>query len=204
MFREPDLCFKNAVAVEVLEQFIGYRVGFERDGEKSYVIGTVIHLARLDAWVVCVVTTMDAEAERGGHRQTLFPTFYAKHLPRAVNGILKTALEAVREIYAAEFENSGVRGEEGREVCGSFERRATTELRIPSTEMLHLAVRETYFMRNMTSRLGAVSDCYIASCGPEDPMFEPASRVAVSGEKVREENDVGAVGVVGGEESFEN
>lgn len=198
-FKEPDLYFKNAVAIQVLEHFIGYRVECERNGRKTYVDGTVMHLARLDAWVACVVKSMNADAGRGGQRQMVFSTLYAEYLPRAVDCILKTAWETVKAEHGGEFENNGVRGEEEREVTGNSERRATIAMWVPSTQKLHLAVKETYFMRNMTRHLGAVLDCYIASCRPEDSMFERATEVnEAEGET---ENAVGEVGVVGEEEN---
>lgn len=112
MLEELDLHFRNAVAVKVLGQYLGFGVKRGKNGMKTYVDGTIMYLARLDAWAACVATPMDAEEGRKRQRQMSFSTLYAKYLPQAVDGILKTASEAVKAVHAIKFENDSVHGGE--------------------------------------------------------------------------------------------
>lgn len=71
-FDGKDLYFRNAMVVEVLEDFMSYRVETESDREKYYVDRTVMDLARLDAWISCVVRAMYTGFGRGLQIQLLF------------------------------------------------------------------------------------------------------------------------------------
>lgn len=48
-FQEKGLYFRNAMAVQDLEKFMGYRTEWEEDGNRNYLDGTMKHLVRLDA-----------------------------------------------------------------------------------------------------------------------------------------------------------
>lgn len=88
-FEGKGLHFKIAVAVEVKKEFFQYRAEWDKDGNKHYVGGRELLLARLDAWSGRAVTTVDTKLERGGRRQTFFSTLYGRCLRDAVAGTLK-------------------------------------------------------------------------------------------------------------------
>lgn len=71
-FEKPHLYFRNKVAAGMLEQFIECLVECKSSEKKTYVDGTIVHLARLDAWISCVLLSMDAKAGREGQRQMVF------------------------------------------------------------------------------------------------------------------------------------
>lgn len=71
-FEKDDFYFKKEMAVVVLEKLMGYQVEWERNENKTYVDGTVMLFARLDAGIGFELTTMDTEGGRGGQRQTLY------------------------------------------------------------------------------------------------------------------------------------
>lgn len=43
---------------------------------------------------------------------------------------------------------------------------------VPSAEMFDSAVREEYFLKIVTKRPGAVLDCYVARCRPDEKISE--------------------------------
>lgn len=47
---------------------------FEKDGNRDYVVGPMIHFAQLEAWTGCVVTTMNIAVKWSGQNQTFFST----------------------------------------------------------------------------------------------------------------------------------
>lgn len=49
MLEKENLYIKNAVSLEVLKQFMGYRVGRREDKNRNYVQGTMMHFARFKA-----------------------------------------------------------------------------------------------------------------------------------------------------------
>lgn len=77
-FEEESLCSKNAVPLKVLEKPMGCQMKPEKNKNRTYVDGTVMHLARLDAWTKCVVTTMITEVRRSRRRQTFSTALYGR------------------------------------------------------------------------------------------------------------------------------
>lgn len=71
-FEKENLQFENAMALEMLEEFKGCRVEWERDENRNYVNRTVKHLVLLDAWIGYIMTTTSTEIGRGGQRHMLF------------------------------------------------------------------------------------------------------------------------------------
>lgn len=159
-FQKEDIYFKNDMAVEVLKKFMGYRVKLERDGEISYVDGTLMPFALLDSWMEFVLTTMDTEISRDGKQQTMFSLLYGKYLRRAVASLLKVGWEAVRDAQDGNFDNDGTSDEEEKTECGTLKRIATVAVCVPSVKKLYLAVRKEYILENTTKLLGAVLDFF--------------------------------------------
>lgn len=118
-FEEEGLYFKNARAVKVPEKVMGYRVECEKDGNRNYVDGTVMHIARLDEWIGCAVKTMDTEIKPSGQRQTLFSTLYGRCPYHLVAGILKVAWKAVKNVHAAKFDTDHVKDEKKERRVGT-------------------------------------------------------------------------------------
>lgn len=88
-FQEKDSHSKNAMWLERLEEFGGYRVDWEKIGISNYVDGAAMHFGRLDAWKGCVVATIDSEVERDRQRQTLLSVRYGRYLRLAISNIQK-------------------------------------------------------------------------------------------------------------------
>lgn len=167
-FGGEDMYFKNGAAVEVLAEFMGYEVVPGGEGNTEYVDGTVMHLARLDAWIGCVLTALDTNVGRGGKRQLLFSKLFGEYLPLALENIIGVAWERVRDRHHEELENEGFDEGDPRRIAGNENRKATVALWIPSKREIYLAVRDEYFVEHLTKRLGGVLDCYVAACRPED------------------------------------
>lgn len=68
---------------------MGYGVGQGKDRNKSYVIRTVMHVGRFDAWTGSVGRTVNAEVARSRQEKTLLSTLCKRYLRSAVAGILK-------------------------------------------------------------------------------------------------------------------
>lgn len=82
------------------------------------------------------------------------------------------AWQAVSAVHAVEFDIDGLVDGEGRVVCGSSEGIVNVALCIPFAEKVYLAVRRKYFSENMPRRPGAVLDCILASCSPDERSIE--------------------------------
>lgn len=108
----------------------------------------------------------------GGRRQTLSTTLYGKCLRLAVASILKVKCEAAKDVHAAEFEASGTGYEKRRAMRGYSQGIATMALWLRCAERLYLAVRVEYFLENVTRRIGAVLDYFVACRRPDERTFE--------------------------------
>jgi len=117
----------------VLKEFQGFDA-FENEAE-----GTVMTLARLDAWVGTVVSCLMEPEGRGGSGQRRFQEFFARFLPMARHQILSKVREAVvREApYDMEIRETG-EGEDGMSGEDDRQREATIVMRMKS-DKLYLA-----------------------------------------------------------------
>lgn len=77
-----------------------------------------------------------------------------------------------KDVHAAKLGIDAEGDEKRRAVCASSKRIATVALGVPSAERSCLAMREKFFMKNMTRRLGAVSDCFVLSCRADKRCIE--------------------------------
>lgn len=66
---------------------MGYKVLDEMDGMRDYVDGTLMNLARLDAWFRCVSKALDTNASRERRGQLLFSMLYGNYVQHAVHNL---------------------------------------------------------------------------------------------------------------------
>lgn len=93
--------------------------------------------------------------------------------------------EAILYVHAAKFNNIGLGDAEERVMCENSQGAASVALRVPTTEPLYLAVREECFLGDTTTRLKAVSDCFLARSPSSGKTFEMLKRTGVSKLKVK-------------------
>lgn len=73
---ENYLYYGNGMAVEVLQKHMGGQMESQKNMSESYVSGTVMHTAQLDAGTQFVATTMDIEVGRVERTQALCSELY--------------------------------------------------------------------------------------------------------------------------------
>lgn len=159
-----DLCSRRSSSQR------GNRVERKNGGSRVYADWAMMHLVRLDAWIGGEVTTMDTKVGQSGQRQTLFTILYGRTLRRAVGGISTVAWEVAKEFHAAGF-RSCMGDREVKAVCENLERVSTVSSWIRYAVKLYLGVRKEYFLEHVKRRLGAISACSVASCGPDEKSF---------------------------------
>lgn len=113
-----------------------------------------------------------------------------------MEGVLKTAREAVKGVHAAEFDSNGENVGEGRKAVGNCKKRATAAMRVSATQALRLAVRKIHFMKNKTRHLRAPLDCYKAFRRPHDTGSESRSTVRKITTELRIRDDFRELGIV--------
>lgn len=73
-------------------------------------------LAQLDAWIGCVVKTIDTGVRQSRKSYTLFRKLYGRYFHCAVAENLKMAWKGVEDVHAVKFSKGGSENEERRAV----------------------------------------------------------------------------------------
>lgn len=153
--------FRNETAKQVFKEFLGYDPKRE-DG--SYVHGTIMSIARLDAWVATVVLCLVEREKRGGQRQKEYADTFGRMLETATKQVIGNIGEFVKHWSWDEVtvEEDGQSSEERRGSVMSMSRTATRVWTLPSVGKTFISVDERWFRTYVTDAVGSVTDCYIA------------------------------------------
>ena len=129
-----DVFFADSARVTVFRKFLGYN-----PNARGTTHGSIMPLARLDAWIATVVDLLDKQVKRGGRRQRLFQSTFAQHLIQCTKSILKVVGQTVR--LAAD--------------------RPTVLITDVPTMKRFEVVHPEWFNENISKELGLVMDCFI-------------------------------------------
>ncbi|KAI0557852.1 hypothetical protein FGB62_257g02 [Gracilaria domingensis] len=140
---EQDALFGNSVAFQVLQEFRGYDVEEEYGTQAD---GTILLLARLDAWVYSVVKLLVTGSRRGRQRQREFSKAFGEILPACMEQLIHTAYNIVEERQSVEFTNYGRVHDECSVVENNDVREVTVGMRMPSSGKFVLELKDTFLM----------------------------------------------------------
>ena len=169
-----DVLFADSGRVSVFRKFLGYN-----PNASGPTHGTIMSLARLDAWIATVVDLMDLQEKRGGRKQRLFQSKFAEHLIQCTKSILKVV---------------------GQKVRSSEDRPTVLITDVPTLKRFEV-VRPDWFSEHISKELGLVMDCFIGesiSESEECTSFMPVYNTVdnewecEAGDEVRDANNVSA------------
>ena len=152
--------FRDQEVISTMHNFLGY---VPCQGE--VVIETsIVSLARLDAWINCVVELMTDNDKRGGQRQQVYGDAFHSMLGKATKQLLGTLYSYVQEWNEWELESpiEGQLLETRKEKVFGISREATIIVHCPSSNEFFIAIQSDWFEKYVTKELGVVHDCYIA------------------------------------------
>lgn len=157
--------FGSEMAIRAVHEFIGFvpELQPESGTEVTFVEGSILALARLDAYVATVVTCFsdDGTDKAGGHRQKLYHDTFATFLPKAFNQLIGCIRKFVEVWCPDELNVTSLSISDGSSST-THSRTATTEIYVPSLKRRLLAVSWKWFKEYISAELGAIHDCYIA------------------------------------------
>ena len=166
--------FRHDVSVEILHVFMGYipPIPMENDEQYKSVEGTIMMLARLDAFIMTVIQCLSDTGREtvGGHRQKLYHDMFCHALPKACNQLIGKIRVYIQAWAPLELDSCVLplpieQGGSGSQQ--EVHRGATAEIIVPSLSRRVIAVRAEYFATYITPELGAVCDCYVAEYDPQ-------------------------------------
>ena len=143
---KPDFLFKHSIAVDVYHELLGYNP-FE---EEETVHGSILSLARLDAWIVSVIKCLVNNRAKGNEKQKMYIRMFNKFLPQALSQILSSVsnITGVDEnVTFAELKNDT----DGNDCHSTY-----------------TIVQHDWFNDNVSDKLGTILDCIIAKTDEED------------------------------------
>lgn len=158
LFQEEDSVF-------IYNAFVGWGV----DETEDVPAGTIVSLARCDAWIATVVSCLGKGGGRGGGVQKLYHDRFSTYLVQAVSQLVGQVAKCVFDKYPSEvtFPDDIVEPKVRRTLFTTMERVATKVVTQPSTGITYVAVESQWFNDNISDKLGVIHDCYIAEI-PED------------------------------------
>ena len=83
---KPDFLFKHSIAFDVYHEFLGYNP-FEVE---EAVHGSILSLARLDAWIFSAIKCLVNIRAKGCEKQKMHIRMFNKFLPQALSQILSS------------------------------------------------------------------------------------------------------------------
>lgn len=163
--------FRSQLSIKVLHEYMGY---VPSDKEESGAIscsvcGSILILARLDAFIATAVTSLreDGSETVEGHRQKLYQETFRSYLPKAFQQIAASIRTFVQLWCPSELELSSLSLSESGPNDSGMTREATIEVSVPSLQQRLVALSYIWFNRYITSYLGNVHDCYIVEYNAE-------------------------------------
>lgn len=160
-----DIFFKSYAAKQAFDRFLDADT---EDGENE---SSILMLARADAWITVSLEMFEEKETRGGRRNSRFRALFKQYVPLALEAILETCRKKVAERYEEEVKSVRM-GMDTTAQFGNDQRNATIVFKMPSSGMLYLAVRSTYFSNEISNMLGNVKDCYIGRALPTSINFQ--------------------------------
>ena len=158
--KDQLLLFRDQDILKTYHLFLGY----VPNSCGSIVETSIVSLARLDAWINCVVELLIPHEKRGGHRQRLYGDAFFSMLRLSLMQLLGTFYAYVRKWNDWELE-SPVVGEDTETRKKNFlemNREATLIVKCPKSQRYFLTIQDEWFLKYISKDLGHVHDCYIA------------------------------------------
>lgn len=163
---QPDMIFKNSAAVLAFQTLRGYSFA-----EGEFVDdGTILSLARADAWITVSMKLMKEKRTKGGNTGSIYTNEFDTLLPTAAELILKKCRDVLKDKFEHDFLIQS-----GRNNPFAVAREGTRCFRMPHTKQIYLAVRSSVFASTFTKRLGGVLDCYVGKANDTESKFRPLS-----------------------------
>lgn len=154
-------CLRDDIRKKVFCAFLGYDPSIGNTPVEC----SILSLARLDAWLYCVLQLISPKESRGGHRQRVYADTFYKNLESSTAQLVGTVAQYV-DLWNGEelrIPSSCQTTATRKNHVLHLQRNATVLLRSPTTGKYTIAVKSSWFREYVTSALGDVHDCVIAS-----------------------------------------
>ena len=167
-----DFLFRDDMRVSVFKEFLGYDPISGDPADSTPVEGTVLSLARLDAWFATVIEMQGNDTTRGGRKQRQFQSCFANHLVGAFRCLIQTVALKIIEMKAFDV--------------------ALVTLKDASNGKKYRAVKPVWFDENISKHLGHVLDCFVAEYykGEDGEYYLRYSMIAEDGQAIMGEEEL--------------
>ena len=140
-------------------------IGFVPNNSGVFVETSITSLARVDAWINCVVELLIPHEKRGGHRQRMYGDAFLSMLRLSTMQLVGSFYAYVKKWNGWELD-SPIIGDDidtRKKKVMDMTREATVVMRCPSSNQYFLSIADSWFQEYISKDLGHVCDCYIAS-----------------------------------------
>ena len=170
-----DVFFQNGIGPQVFRDFLGFDPRRDLEGTD----GSILTLARLDAWLMTSIKLLHEKTSKGGHRQRLFQdafnTFLDKSIVSVLSDIRETLVSCAEEELTRGACESGILGEEINDDAQVPRRKATLVREMPGRGHYYLCIRPEWFSQELTPLLGNIRDAYAGWCSMDMTYFKEFS-----------------------------
>lgn len=157
----------------------------KQEGEDEDMMdSTIVLLARVDAWIMTVVSCTADEQNRGGRRQRLYVETFEKFLPISMDQITKAMYRFVMDwepddltIEKTSVFEEAQEAETPEEKVFGRKYGACTPVYVPTVQKAYLAIEPNWFARFVGDELGSAADCYIAEFSVDYEALKPIEMV---------------------------
>lgn len=164
---EGDVIFRNGIGRQVLYEFLGHDQ-FRKD---KLCEGTILLIARLDAYVNTFCKLIPVEVEKRTGNQKLYSECFSNLLPRCLEEILQTVRNLVDVNICRELTMSCGGAFEENDRFQNDLRDATVVVQFPSVSRYYVVVKDSWFSENITNEIGYVIDCVVGYFTCEDVLM---------------------------------
>lgn len=163
--------FRDKRAVQTYHTFLGYAPN--RTG--MVVETSILNLARLDAWVCTVVTLVSVREERGGRRQKLYSDTFHNMLMTSASQLVGTLRAYVEYWHPEELQIPPEADSLETREKAVLEMVREATLVVKSIEMgtYFIALNNAWFQTYVTTVMGDVHDCILATVDDEFSAISP-------------------------------
>ena len=170
--------FRNEIGPAVLHDFIGY---IPENGEGEPVEGTVMSIARVDAWINSCVNLLILKEYRGGGRQKEFNRMFSMYLKVASEQLVGKIRKFVESWEPHELEVPECEVGEEEEHFRNMERDATVIVTTIAPRKHFIAVKSEWYCKYIGMECGIIHDCYIAEISSDWKSVEKLGNEYVEG-----------------------
>ena len=165
---QDDVFFQNGISKTVLYDFVGHDL-FRNDSLSE---GTILILARLDAYVNTFCKMLPAEITKRTRHQKIYSDTFTNLLPLCLQQILQKVRNEVEMKMHKEIDMRSGGGFDKNDRFQNELREATTVVQFPSVSRYYVVVKEKWFSDNITREIGSVVDCVVGSFSCEDVQLD--------------------------------